>query len=75
MIVKGQTTLELLEIQDRLRSEVDASGTRVIVLTGANDPDAEIELLELGADDYVRKPIDPGRFLVRVKATLRRASV
>jgi enoyl-CoA hydratase len=29
------TLLELLEIQDRLRSEVDASNTRVVVLTGA----------------------------------------
>ncbi|MDG1266603.1 MAG: enoyl-CoA hydratase-related protein [Ilumatobacter sp.] len=29
------TLLELLEIQDRLRSEIDASSTRVIVLTGA----------------------------------------
>jgi len=27
----------------------------------------------MGADDYIRKPIDPPRFLIRIKATLRRA--
>lgn len=36
---------------------------------------AEVEVMEAGADDYVRKPIDPPRFAARVKAALRRAAL
>ena len=35
--------------------------------------DTEVEIMERGADDYVRKPIDAGRFVARIKAALRRA--
>lgn len=45
-----------------------------MVLTGSPDPDLEIRLMEDGADDYIRKPIEPKRFLLRVKAALRRAA-
>jgi DNA-binding response OmpR family regulator len=45
----------------------------VIVLTGSSDHDSEVALIEAGADDYIRKPIDPPRFIARVKAALRRA--
>jgi type II secretory ATPase GspE/PulE/Tfp pilus assembly ATPase PilB-like protein len=50
-------------------------GPPVIVLTGSEDGEAEARLIELGADDYVRKPFDPPRFVARVKAALRRAAV
>jgi DNA-binding response OmpR family regulator len=30
--------------------------------------------MDEGADDYFRKPIDPARFVSRVKAVLRRSS-
>jgi DNA-binding response OmpR family regulator len=29
--------------------------------------------MDEGADDYIRKPLDPARFTSRVKAALRRA--
>jgi type II secretory ATPase GspE/PulE/Tfp pilus assembly ATPase PilB-like protein len=45
----------------------------VIVLTGSPDPADEYRLMEGGADDYLRKPLDPPRFLARVRAALRRA--
>jgi DNA-binding response OmpR family regulator len=45
----------------------------VIVLTGSDGEQAEVELMDMGADDYIRKPIDPPRFVTRVRATLRRA--
>ena len=56
-----------------VRGSVSTAGLPVVVLTGTQDPQAEIELMEQGADDYIRKPIDPPRFVTRVKATLRRA--
>jgi len=45
----------------------------IVVLTGEEEPETEAKLIEQGADDYIRKPIDPVRFVARVKAVLRRA--
>ena len=39
-----------------------------------SDPDLEVRLMEEGADDYIRKPIEAKRFVTRVKAALRRAA-
>jgi len=50
-------------------------GPPVIVLTGSEDGESEARIIELGADDYVRKPFDPPRFVARVKAALRRAAM
>jgi two-component system OmpR family response regulator len=44
----------------------------VIVVTGETDGSIEMQLLEEGADDYIRKPVDPRLFLARVEATIRR---
>lgn len=45
----------------------------VIVVTGEKDEILETQIMEEGADDYIRKPVDPRLFLARVEATLRRA--
>jgi type II secretory ATPase GspE/PulE/Tfp pilus assembly ATPase PilB-like protein/ActR/RegA family two-component response regulator len=45
----------------------------VIVLTGSGEAAEEATLMDAGADDYIRKPIDPVRFISRVRAALRRA--
>ena len=44
----------------------------VIVVTGETDEILETKLIEEGADDYIRKPLDPRLFLARVTATIRR---
>jgi DNA-binding response OmpR family regulator len=44
----------------------------VIVLTGSTEENSEIRMMELGAEDYIRKPLDPARFMSRVKAVFRR---
>ena len=41
------------------------------MLTGTNTTDDEVKDLEMGADDYVAKPIDADELLVRIKARLR----
>ena len=58
-----------------LRSNGQTAMLPVIILTGADEHDTEVELMDAGADDYIRKPIDPPRFIARVKAALRRAGV
>ncbi|HVT38557.1 MAG TPA: ATPase, T2SS/T4P/T4SS family [Gemmatimonadaceae bacterium] len=45
----------------------------VVILTGNEDASLESDLIDEGADDYLRKPVDPARFMARVKAVLRRA--
>jgi CheY-like chemotaxis protein len=60
------------EVLRAVRGAVSTAGLPVVVLTGIQDPGAEVELMEQGADDYIRKPIDPPRFLTRVRAALRR---
>jgi CheY-like chemotaxis protein len=57
-----------------VRRSLDTAGLPVVVLTGTPDKDAEVQLLEQGADDYIRKPIEPKRFLLRVNAALRRVT-
>ena len=57
----------------RIRGSVRTAGLPVIILTAAEDPRLEVELLESGADDYLGKPFDPSRLAVRVRAVLRRA--
>jgi DNA-binding response OmpR family regulator len=62
-----------LETLGRLRSAVQTAALPVIVLTGSTSDDSEVLAMDKGADDYVRKPIEPARFVARVKAALRRA--
>ncbi len=51
------------------------TGMPVIVFTQSDESDEEAELMDAGADDYIRKPINPVRFVSRVRAALRRASL
>ena len=61
------------EVLAAVRRSLATAGLPVIVLTGSSDPDSEIEMMQQGADDYVRKPFEPRRFIARVGAALRRA--
>lgn len=44
----------------------------VLILTAKENDTDQISGLELGADDYVRKPVDPGVLLARIRALFRR---
>ncbi len=63
-----------LEVLRNIRSRLTTAGLPVIVATGTDDPSIEMELFEAGADDFVVKPVDPPRFLLRIRAVLRRRS-
>ncbi len=62
------------EVLAEIRGNMATVGLPVLVLTGTSDPETEFELMDAGADDYVRKPFDPRRFTSRVRAVLRRAA-
>ena len=62
-----------LELMWELRETRGGEHLPVIVVTGEVDEILETQLMEEGADDYIRKPVDPRLFLARVEATIRRA--
>ncbi len=62
------------ELLAKLRQSPATASLPIIVLTGSADPDLEVRLMEEGADDYIRKPLEPRRFVTRVRAALRRAA-
>jgi len=62
------------ELVRRVRANKHTATLPIVVLTGSSEADRESELIDIGADDYIRKPVDPPRLLARVRAALRRAS-
>jgi type IV pilus assembly protein PilB len=61
------------DVLKRVRAGHATRRLPVVILTGNEEARVEAELMDDGADDYLRKPIDPARFMARVKAVLRRA--
>src|SRR6266852_876216 len=48
--------------------------TPIIMLTGKGESRDKLKGFELGTDDYLVKPFDPGELMARIKAVLRRAN-
>lgn len=61
-----------LELIWAIRDSDDHRHLPVIIVTGEKDEILETQLMEEGADDYIRKPIDPRLFVARIESTLRR---
>jgi len=57
-----------------LREIRAASDTPVIVITAKDLTQTKVDLLRLGADDYITKPFDIDEVLARMEAVLRRCS-
>jgi two-component system alkaline phosphatase synthesis response regulator PhoP len=55
-----------------LRTQPEFSNTLILMLTALSDENSHIKGLEMGADDYVSKPISPKVLLSRVNALFRR---
>jgi len=61
-----------LGVLEELRARLTTTALPVIMLTARTD-DTELEALELGAQDFLTKPVQPRSLVARVKAVLRRS--
>lgn len=58
------------EILERMRTDTRLQYTPVIVLTAADDPETKHRALEIGASDFLRKPVDASELVLRLRNTL-----
>jgi len=59
-------------VLEALRKRLAGRAVPVIVVTARDDPGTETRCIELGAEDYVTKPIQPASLVARIRAVLRR---
>lgn len=60
------------EVCKAIRKNPDSAATPIIFLTAKDDEIDEVVGLELGADDYITKPVKVRTFIARVKKVLQR---
>lgn len=58
------------EILTQLRRDSRYRHLPVIVLTSATDPETKLKALQLGASDFLAKPVDPSELALRLRNTL-----
>jgi two-component system response regulator VicR len=56
----------------KLRENEKYKDVGIIVLSGMSTTDTKIDLIEIGADDYLTKPFSSDELLARIKVLLRR---
>ena len=64
--------LDGLGVLETLRRRLIGRAVPVIVVTAHDDPAIESRCIELGAEDYITKPIQPASLVARTRAVLRR---
>jgi DNA-binding response OmpR family regulator len=61
--------------RDMLSRLREFSNVPVIILTAIDTEDEKVHGLNIGADDYVTKPVSTRELIARIQATLRRAAL
>lgn len=61
-----------LDVTRVVRTDASLAAMPIIMLTARVEDQDKIVGLELGADDYVTKPFNPGEVVARIRAVLRR---
>jgi len=67
LIMPGKSGFDLLA---EIRNEPSLRYLPVIVLTAASDSDTKLQALELGATDFLAKPVDPSELSLRLRNAL-----
>jgi len=58
------------DVLKAMRSNPALKHLPVIVLTSADDAETKLKALDLGANDFLRKPVDPSELALRLRNTL-----
>ncbi len=59
-----------LDILAHLRQDKRLSGIPIIILTASSNPKIKTQALEIGATDFLAKPVDPSELILRVRNVL-----
>ena len=59
-----------IEILEAIRADEALKHTPVIILTSSTDPQTKLAALELGATDFLAKPVDSSELALRLRNTL-----
>ncbi len=59
-----------MEVLERIRQIESVASTPVIFLTSSNDADLRVQALNLGANDFLNKPVVVSELIARVRNTL-----
>lgn len=60
------------ELCKKIRENPLTSSIPIIVITGVDEIDSKIKLIEIGADDYINKPFDVRELKVRITRIMKR---
>ena len=63
------------ELLERVRNHAVGADTPIMIVTADAARQTKIALLQQGADDFVRKPVDPEEFGARLKALARKSQL
>ncbi len=58
------------EVLEQARADEQLKYTPIVVLTSASGPETKLRALELGATEFLSKPVDPSELVLRVRNTL-----
>ncbi|HEX2595654.1 MAG TPA: EAL domain-containing protein [Luteimonas sp.] len=61
------------ELTGVIRAHAAFAHTPIVFLTGDQDPERQFEALEIGADDFLSKPIRPRHLMAAVHSRIKRA--
>ncbi len=61
------------EITTLIRAHAAFAHTPIVFLTGDPDPETQFEMLQVGADDFLTKPVRPRHLIAAVESRVRRA--
>ena len=67
--------LDGYEVYKKIREKEDFKDVPIIFLTAKSEETDEIKGLELGANDYIQKPISPKKLIARVNSNLRKTRI
>lgn len=63
--------LDGFEVCRRLREDVATRALPIVMVTALSDKESRVRGLEVGADDFISKPVDPTELVARVRSLLR----